>query len=213
MSEQSLNEKVYQQIKQMMFTYEIIPGQKLVIGDIANKLGVSRTPINSALYHLGKEGFLDFVPNQGYTVHQLTKQEVDSLYDLRELLELGAVEKAIANLTRDKLKILKQREESFKKAVAEKVGRGRFLLDQEYHAYLVEMSDNLYIADYYREIYQRIFLRHRLSPLRGERTVHAPAEHHEIYEAIRQRDVNRAKKAISAHIQAGKEYVYSFIFN
>jgi DNA-binding GntR family transcriptional regulator len=212
MNDQNLNDITYEKIKQMMFDYDIIAGQRLVTGDLADKLGISRTPVNIALYLLFKQGFLDFVPKQGYTVHQLTKEESDSLYEMREVLEMGAIEKAIANSTEESLTNLGQREVAFSKAVADGVGRGRFLLDQEFHAYILEMSGNLYLADYYREIYQKIFLRHRISPLRGERTIHAPAEHHEMFEAIRSRDVLRAKIAISAHIKAGKEYIYSFIF-
>jgi GntR family transcriptional regulator, vanillate catabolism transcriptional regulator len=212
MLEQNLNEIVYQQIKQMLLDYEIIAGQKLVVSDLADRLGVSRTPVNNVLYFLAKQGFLDFVPNQGYTVHQLTREELASLYEMREVLELAAIEKAIAQLTEEKLATLEQKERVFSRAVAEGMGRGRFLLDQEFHAYIIELSGNQCMADYYREIYQKIFLRHRISPLRGERTIHAHAEHHEIYEALRLRDVARARQAISAHIQAGKEYINSFMF-
>jgi DNA-binding GntR family transcriptional regulator len=175
-------------------------------------LGVSRTPINNALYLLAKQGYLDVAAKHGYKVHQLTKQESDSLYEMREILELGIIEKSMQFSTKDNLRILEQREQDFNQAVADGVGRGRFLIDQEFHAYIIEMSGNLCMADYYREIYQKIFLRHRISPLRGERTIHAPAEHHEIYDAIRLGDVSRAKRAISTHIQAGKEYFDSFLF-
>ena len=211
MSERNLNSVVYEKIKQMMLDYEIIPGQRLTFTDLAEKLNVSRTPVNNALTILAKEGFLDFTPNQGYTVHQITKEEAESLYEIREILEHAAIAKTIASLTPEKLELLSQKELIFQKAVAEKVSRGRFLLDQEYHAYIVEMSGNLYLADYFREVYQRIFLRHRIGPLRGDRAVQVPVEHHEIFEAIKERDVERAKRAISDHIRTGKEYIYSFI--
>lgn len=87
------------------------------------------------------------------------------------------------------------------------------MLDQEFHGYIIEMSGNLYLAEYFREVYQRIFLRHRINPLRGDRAIQVPAEHHDIYEAIRNRDVERARRAIAQHVKTGKEYVYSFIFD
>jgi GntR family transcriptional regulator, vanillate catabolism transcriptional regulator len=213
MAERNLNNVVYQKIKQMMLNYELIPGQRLIFADLAEKMGVSRTPVNNALSLLAKEGFLDFTPNQGYTVHQITKEEADSLYEVREILELGALEIAIKRLTPKKMKDLEKRETLFKQAVDEKVSRGRFTLDQEFHAYIVEMSENLYLAEYFREVYQRIFLRHRISPLRGDRAVQVPREHHEIVDAIRSRDVERAKGLVSEHIRSGKEYLYSFIFD
>ncbi len=80
----------YRKIKEMMFDYEIVPGQRLVLIDLANRLEVSRTPINNALNLLAQEGFLDFIPNQGYRVHEITRQEAGHLYEVREILELGA---------------------------------------------------------------------------------------------------------------------------
>ncbi len=213
MSERNLNNVVYQKIKQMMLNYEITPGQRLTFVDLAEKLGVSRTPVNNALSLLSKEGFLDFTPNQGYTVHQITKEEADQLYEVREILEVGALEKAILHLTPVKIKELEKRESLFKQSVDEKQNRGRFFLDQEFHAYIVEMSENHYLAEYFREVYQRIFLRHRISPLKGDRAVQVPAEHHDIVEAICRRDMEGAKNLLSNHIQHGKQYIYSFIFD
>lgn len=213
MGERNLNNVVYQKIKQMMLDYEITPGQRLTFADLAEKLGVSRTPVNNALSLLNKEGFLDFTPNQGYTVHQITKEEADQLYELRTILELGAIEKTIHNLTPAKFKELEKRERLFKQAVDENQSRGRFSLDEEFHAYIVEMSGNYYLAEYFREVYQRIFLRHRIRPLKGERVVQVPAEHRELVEAIGQRDVERAKRIVAEHIESGKQYIYSFIFD
>lgn len=213
MGEKNLNNTVYQKIKQMMLDYEITPGQKLTFIDLAERLGVSRTPVNNALSLLAREGFLDFTPNQGYTVHQITKEEADQLYEVRKILELGAIEKVIKNLTPQKMKELERRERLFKQAVDEKQSRGRFTLDQEFHGYIVEMSGNHYLAEYFREVYQRIFLRHRVRPLRGERVVQVPAEHSELLHAIRNRDTEKAKEVISRHIENGKQYIYSFIFD
>ena len=213
MAERNLNNKVYQQIKQMMINYEIIPGQRLLFSDLAEKLGVSRTPVNNALSLLAKEGFLDFTPNQGYTVHQINREEADALYELRLILELGAIDKIVMNLTPEKLKLLEKKERAFKEAVALNVSRGRFMLDEDFHSFIVEMSGNIYLGEYFREIYERIFLRHRIGPLRGERQQQVPDEHHEIFDAIKSRDVNRTKEAITHHVTAGKEYIYSFIFD
>ena len=213
MSERNLNNAVYQKIKQMMLSYEITPGQKLTFTDLAEKLGVSRTPVNNALSLLAKEGFLDFTPNQGYTVHQITKEEADQLYEVRAILELGAIDRVVENLTPQKMKELEKKERLFKQAVDEKQSRERFMLDEEFHAFIIELSGNHYLADYFREVYQRIFLRHRISPLKGERVEQVPAEHHDLVEAIRDRDAARAREVIRLHIDNGKKYIYSFIFD
>ena len=67
----NLTLKVYNRIMKLMLDYEIVPGQRLVFVDLANQLKVSRTPVNNALSILAQEGYLDFVPNQGYSVRQI----------------------------------------------------------------------------------------------------------------------------------------------
>jgi len=211
--EKNLTQVVYGRIKEMMFNYEIVPGQRLVFNDLAKLMGVSRTPVNNALSILAKEGFLDFVPNQGYRVHEITKDEAESLYEIREMLELGAIGKVIRRLTPEKLELLERRKDIYERAVTDQVNRGRFTLDQEFHACIVQMTDNLYLADYFREVYQRIFLRHRIEGLRPERAKEVVREHAEICEAISIRDVLRARELIRDHIRAGKEYIFSIIFH
>jgi len=73
--ERNLTYWVYSKIKEMMLHYQIIPGQRLVFIELAQRLGVSRTPVNNALSILANEGFLDFVPDQGYRVHEITLDE------------------------------------------------------------------------------------------------------------------------------------------
>ena len=211
-NEKNLTQMVYRKIKEMMIQYEIIPGQRLVFSDMANRLGVSRTPVNNALSILANEGFLNLIPHQGYTVHEITKEEAESLYEIREIIELGCVSSVIRKLTPEKLETLEQKKRLYENAVVDQVSRGRFTLDQEFHACLVQMSDNLYLADYFREVYQRIFLRHRIEGLLAERAQKVVSEHYEICEAISLRDVEWAKESIKFHLKAGKEYIFSIIF-
>jgi len=212
-NEKNLTQMVYEQFKEMMLNYELIPGQRLIFADLASRLGVSRTPVNNALSVLANEGFLDFVPNQGYTVHQITEDEAESLYEIREILEVGSIGKAIRKMTPKKLKVLEEKKKSFEKAVADQVSRGRFVLDQEFHACHVNAAENVYLADYFREVYQRIFLRHRIEGLRAERAKSVVREHNQVFRAIESGDVERAKKFVKSHIEAGKQYIFSIIFN
>jgi len=195
-----------------MLNYDIIPGQRLIFVDLAKRLGVSRTPVNNALSILANERFLDFVPNQGYTVHQITREEANALYEIREIIELGAARQAIQKLTSEKLDLLRRQKGLYEKAVLEHISRGRFTLDQEFHACYVQMAENPYLTDYFREVYQRIFLRHRIEGLPAGRAKEVVVEHNAIFKAINLKDVERTKELIKHHIKAGKEYIFSSIF-
>jgi DNA-binding GntR family transcriptional regulator len=211
--DKNLTQMVYRKIKGMMLSYDIVPGQRLIFIDLAKKLGVSRTPVNNALSILANEGFLDFVPNQGYSVHQITREEADALYEVREVIELGAIGQAIRKLTPEKLGLLERQKSLYEKSVLEQVTRGRFTLDQEFHAAYVQMAENPYLTDYFREVYQRIFLRHRIEGLPAGRAREVVLEHDEIFKAISLKDVDTAKELIKYHIKAGKEYIFSAIFS
>lgn len=210
--EKNLTYRVYGKIKEMMLNYEIVPGQRLIFNDLAQRLGVSRTPVNNALSIMASEGFLDFIPNQGYRVHEITLDEAESLYEIREMMELGAIGKAIRRCTPEKLEKLEEQKREYEKAVAQRVSRERFTLDQEFHAGIIQMSENLYLTDYFREIFQRTFLRHRIEGFGSDRARQVVLEHNKIFEAIKLRDVELAKDLLKGHIHRGKDYIFSIIF-
>ncbi|MCP4748523.1 MAG: GntR family transcriptional regulator [Desulfobacteraceae bacterium] len=157
--QKNLTMAAYDSIKQMMLHYDIVPGQRLIFVDLAKQLGVSRTPVNNALSILAKEGYLDFVPNQGYTVHKLTIEEAVSLYEIKEILEAGAIGKAIRKISPEKLALLESKKIEYEKSISGCVLRKLFILDADYHACTIEMIENHYLVNRYKDICQRIFLR------------------------------------------------------
>jgi DNA-binding GntR family transcriptional regulator len=208
--ERSLTQMAYRKIKEMMLNYEIIPGQRLVFVDLAKKIGVSRTPVNNALSNLANEGFLDFVPHQGYTVHELTHEEAAALYQVREIIELGAIGPAIEKLTPEKLEVLRRKKEIIsEKLNAPQVTRRNFALDLEFHTAYIIMAGNPYLTNCFREVYQRIFLRHRLEGLSIVRNQEVDVEHNELFDAISSRNVRKAKELIKRHIRAAEKSIFS----
>jgi DNA-binding GntR family transcriptional regulator len=204
---------VYDSIKEMMFNYSIVPGQRLVFVDLAKQLGVSRTPVNNALSILAKEGYLDFVPNQGYSVHKLTMEEAESLYELREILEVGTIGKAIRRITPEKIEELEHKRIEYVNAISDRAYRHLFALDAEYHASIMSVIGNLYLVDRYRDICQRIFLRIRIEDLRQDRQREIVKEHEGIFEAVRMRDVEYAKELIRSHNANAKKNLFAIIFS
>lgn len=210
--QKNLTLAAYETIKEMMQNYEIVPGQRLVFVDLAKKLGVSRTPVNNALGMLAKEGYLDFVPNQGYTVHILTRQEAEALYELREILELGSIGKAIRRMTPEKLARFEKRKLEFEEGIEKQFYRQMFVLDAEFHAGILDMLDNPYLVARYREIWRMIFLRFRTEALQLERFREIAKEHQLLFDAVRIRDVEWAKDIIKQHNLKSRENLFAVIF-
>jgi DNA-binding GntR family transcriptional regulator len=210
---QNLTLATYNRILEMMVNYDIVPGQRLVFVDLAEQLGVSRTPVNNALSILAKEGYLDFVPNQGYTVHKLTKEEAEGFYEIREIMELGTIGKAIRCMTPEKVERFKKAKENYERAITDRVHRGLFVLDADFHAAVIEMIDNPFLVMRYRELCQRIFLRFRIDALRVGRIHEIVEEHNQLFEAICIRDVDLAKELLKNHNHNAKRNLFRIIFN
>lgn len=208
----NLTLKVYQQIIELMHNYEIVPGQRLVFIDLAKQLNVSRTPVNNALSILAQQGYLDFVPNQGYSVHKLTLEEAENHYAIREVLEVGFVGDAIRNMSDKKMRALEKRKNEYEKAIASHVNRKLFILDTEFHAGILDMVGNDILSAQYRDICQKIFLRFRTEDLRLNRIMEIKEEHNEIFESIRLKDVERSKELVKSHHKNSKKNLFPVIF-
>ena len=68
---------------------------------------------------MANEGFLDLIPHQGNTVHQITKEEAEPLYEIREIIELGALGKAVSALAPKKLEELEGKKRVYENAAVE----------------------------------------------------------------------------------------------
>lgn len=211
--QKNLTLATYDRIKEMMINYDIVPGQRLVFVDLAEQLGVSRTPVNNALSILAKEGYLDFTPNQGYTVHRITREELEGLYEIREIMELGTIGKAIRCITDEKISHLRQQKEAFEHAISNTVHRGLFVLDTDFHAAIIGMVENPYLVSRYRDVCQRIFLRFRVETLQMDRIHEIVKEHDELFESIYIKDVDLAKQLLKSHNQNARRNLFNLIFD
>jgi DNA-binding GntR family transcriptional regulator len=209
---QNLTLATYDRIMEMMINYDIVPGQRLVFVDLAKQLGISRTPVNNALGILAMEGYLDFIPNQGYTVHKLTRHEAEELYEIREIVEIGTIGRAVERMTPIATERLRQKKTAYEQAITDTVHRKLFVLDTDFHASILEMTGNLYLVDHYRDICRRIFLRFRVEALSVDRVHDIVKEHNELFEAVAIRDVELAQELLRKHNRNAKENLFRIIF-
>jgi DNA-binding GntR family transcriptional regulator len=208
----NLTLKVYHQIIELMLNYELVPGQRLVFVDLARRLKVSRTPVNNALSILAQEGYLDFVPNQGYSVHRLNRKEAEELYQIREVLEVGFIGQAIRMMTDKKLKKVRKCKEAYENLTSSHVTRKMFILDTEFHMAIMEMTGNDLLVQRYMELCRKIFLRHRIEDLVMSRIEEIRREHESLFEAVCLRDVELAKARVREHYQNSRKNLFPLIF-
>lgn len=90
----SLNELIYDEIKSKILTNELKPNEKLDIDYLSTSLGVSRTPVTNALKSLQKDGYVVINPRSGSYVRELTKEELEYIFDFREVLEAQVIQES-----------------------------------------------------------------------------------------------------------------------
>lgn len=88
-----LAEQVYHRIKDDIFSFRLLPGDNFTETEMAQRQGVSRTPLRDALFRLQREGYLEVGFRRGWKVCPIDFDRLDNLYDLRIVLEMAALEK------------------------------------------------------------------------------------------------------------------------
>ena len=201
----NLMEIAYGKLKKMIFLQHISPGQKLIYRELANFLHMSATPVQFALGRLEQEGFVKRIPHVGYYVQGISLQEINDLFDLRQVLEVHAVELAIEQQTPEDLDSLVCLMNKHKNYKVQMYDRRKLLLDAEFHWQIAEMSRNREIVKQLKRIFEHTYLRSPVECIPPERMRVSASQHEEILSMIRERNVGLAKKYLAEHIVQAKE--------
>jgi len=204
-------EKVYIELKRMLFNDQIVPGQKLQCQDFAEKFNVSRTPVKDALNMLSKEGYVELRYNRGYYVAEIGFEEAQSLHDIREALELLSVGKAIENLNQASLRVLRDALRAYADDVKRPLSRRRLVLDASFHLAIAEMSRNNALTEMIRLIFSKVYLKQRVENLSLVRGKMANLEHRDIYRAISSGNVSEAKSKMKEHLASSRKNVLGYL--
>lgn len=203
---QNLSVQVYERIKQEIFDFRLIPGERFSEGELALRMGVSRTPVREALNRLQSEGLLEVMFRSGWQVRPLDFAQIDEFYDARVVLELAAVKRLCDLGERTTLAPLKS---IWLVPVQDRILDGKQVaaLDEQFHTGLVAATGNRELARMHREVTERIRIVRRLDFTQPARIEATYAEHGRILRAILQRKVDQAQMLLKAHIEASKTEV------
>ena len=207
---QSLQEQVYQALKQIILKGDLPSGERVVETKLAQQLQVSRTPIREAISQLKREKLIVSRANGGFKVATLSIQDAIQLYDCRIALEQLSIGNACEQITSKQLKRLKKYVLQAEKLLS-KPGKPNYLklleVDYQFHHSIAESSGNQWLLTLLEQVFDRMRL------LRVYTTQHNPGvleirlEHREIYEAIASGDVDLAQTTIREHLIASKARV------
>jgi len=200
-------ELVFNGIKQMLYVDTLVPGQKLICQDLARKLNTSITPVVQALKGLTEANFVQYVPNKGYFVGEITETEAKELFQVREALETYIIPQVIESLDRNKIENLKTIYKEYKKISAPEQLRFRWMKDSRFHLKITEYSGNRVIYHVLEDVLEHIVLRYKPEYLLEGRMREAEREHSNILEALEERNVEKTQALMRDHIRNGLRYL------
>mgnify|MGYP000954294396 CR=1 FL=1 len=206
-----LREVIFNTLRDAIIVGELKPGERLMEVQLAEKMGVSRTPVREAIRKLELEGLVNMVPRKGAHVADLSVKDIMDVLEVRASLDGLATFLAAQRITEDELKELKRVQEQFTNYVGKDNLQGSIKKDVEFHDIIYRSSRNeklIQIANNLREQVQRfrvIYLKDYSS------TKELIKEHADIYEAILARDPETAQKVAQRHIKNQEETIIKSI--
>ncbi|MBS3976288.1 MAG: GntR family transcriptional regulator [Syntrophomonadaceae bacterium] len=208
-----LTEQVYISLKNAIFAGVFKPGERLREIELAEKLGVSRTPIREAISQLKLEGLLTPLAGGGVKVVEFSIDEIHEIFDLRVLLETYGIQKAIENISEAQLKRLDEIVATSKIAYQQGNLERIIELNTQFHNEIITASRNKRLGEFiaslrnYLQAFRNVSMRHSLEPevsLSG---------HTELLQAIKERDQDKALETMHSHLAIARKLFLEMLRN
>ena len=195
-----LRDVVFNTLRKAILTGELKPGERLMEIHLANRLGVSRTPIREAIRKLELEGLVIMIPRRGAEVAQITEKSLKDVLEVRRALDALCVELACDRISAEETEQLKDACEEFERATETEDTVVIAKADVELHDIIVHATGNQRLIQLINNLSEQMY-RYRFEYIKDEeRHDNLIREHRMIYESIAKRDKKRAAEAAKLHI-------------
>jgi len=201
----NLRERVYKALKEMIIIQEIPPGEKLDEDSLASQLGVSRTPVRESLYRLENEGIVKIIPRRGAFIVKHSKESINEILSVREVLEGLSAREAASHITDAALEVLESLSEKFSESNVRLLSKEYLQVDVKFHKTIIEASKNEWLISLMNILNDHIqMLRLRTVTFQG-RPEQSLSEHRRILEALKAGDPLLAESLMREHINNVRE--------
>lgn len=198
--EVSLRDRAYRIIRNKIVTCEFLPGSPLNERELAELIGVSRTPIREALNRLENDQLVTLTSQKGATVTPITPKVINDIFHLRYVLEPHVVSVVTPDFPEDvllefKTKLADRRPDNYEEIVT---------LDGKLHFAIIHAFGNSYLNNLMENMYTQNERIRRLSTMMPQRLAATAAEHLAIVEAMLAREPQKAADATRDHLQKAR---------
>lgn len=197
----SLRGRVYESIREDILGGRYAQNTELKEAAIGAELGVSRTPVREALRQLELEGLVKIIPNRGAYVNMITSKDVQDIYVIRAMLEGLCARWATEEITPEQLDGMEEtlclteyhtRKENYEKL---------YELDSLFHEQLYSASGSRILNHVLSDFHDYVKKVRKVTIASQSRSVKSTEEHRAIFEAIKEKDADRAEELAKQHVK------------
>lgn len=206
-----LRDVVFNTLRQAILRGELKPGERLMEIQLANKLGVSRTPIREAIRKLELEGLVLMIPRKGAEVADITEKSLRDVLEVRKALEELAVQLTCDKITKEQIRELEEAAEEFKRILESSDVTEIAEADVHFHDIIYKATDNQRLIQLLNNLGEQMY-RYRVEYLKNpEAYPQLVAEHEEIIRHIERKEKEKATEIVCKHIDNQVEAVIDVI--
>ena len=207
-----LRDVVFNTLRDAILTGKLVPGERLMENQLADKLGVSRTPVREALRMLELENLVELVPRKGAQVLDMSEKDITNILEVRSALEGLATSLACKKMSKEDLQQLKSMEADFEKAVADNDVEHFVDIDEDFHDLIFAATENDKLINIFRNLRIQLY-RYRMAQAKNNETSMSTivAHHRSIIRAIENHDAEEGASIAQGHIKYQTESILRFV--
>lgn len=199
--------QAYVGICQMLFNNDLAPGQKIGYSDLANRLGVSITPVIHALKWLEFKGVVRHEPNRGYFINQISLKEVREIYETRLLLEVHLAGLAVKTAGPEDIRRLAGVLREFDAAVEAGNFQRRMMIDMRVHMTLASLAGRDIQLRLLQDLFDRLLLQYSQSLVFVSMMDTSSRDHWNMHSALQAGDGPALQAVVTSHLSNTRDQI------
>lgn len=198
---------VYEELRMLIMTGQIKPGTRMMEIELAEGMGVSRTPVREAIRQLEKDNLVTIEPRRGAYVSDISAVDLEDMLIVREPLEGLATYLAAQNMSDEDIEVVRKVNEQYEAALENKDTEQMIQSDTKFHNLITQGSGNQYLINILLELQEQVLRFRYIYFKSAKRAEEVVKEHRAILESISSRNAEAAENYCKEHIKKLREAI------
>jgi len=208
LSKETFASEIDRMLEQAIVNGKLKPGQRLIAESLAEDYGVSRIPVRESLRALESAGWVEIMPHNGVYVKRWSRNELPHQFSVRTLIEGESARLAASQSTAKLILDLRKNVKKYEKAIQES-STSISEINREFHSLIVGATGNEVLKDILERISRRV--QWYFSTVTVSRSTDSAKEHHELVEAISNKNSKAAEHLMTSHVDRTEAAIESVL--